>query len=273
MVSDFIGKILSKSPNLVDTIRWVMLSHLRQLVRAWKIKRYSLDEPASPEWQLLQELLNTAKRIIDLGCGANPHPRAYVGVDAFLEPAHRRLGQGPRLDAKLFRQKGVHFVQADITYLPFRDKWFDFAYAHHVFEHLPDPKKACAEMMRIAKAGAIITPSIFAEIAFGRPYHLWFVIARGNTLLFIRKTKREDCPFGEHPIIDKNRYRVTPQTNPFDILLNDGSWYRGFERMPRLSRLLRKYWYSHSPVIEVVFIWENKFNCVVVHEDGEVDVG
>ena len=46
----------------------------------------------SREWKILQEQLNTSKRIIDLGCGANPHPRASVGVDAFLEPIHRALG-------------------------------------------------------------------------------------------------------------------------------------------------------------------------------------
>ncbi|MEJ5376954.1 MAG: methyltransferase domain-containing protein [bacterium] len=42
--------------------------------------------------------------------------------------------------------------------LPFADKTFDFAYAHHVFEHLPDPKRAFAEMCRIVNAGPIETP-------------------------------------------------------------------------------------------------------------------
>lgn len=230
------------------------------------------DWEASHEWQMVQEQLNTAKRLVDLGCGANPHPRASVSVDAFLEPIHRALGHGPQIEAGHFRHKGVQFVQADIENLPFVDKEFDFAYSHHVFEHLPNPKKACAEMMRVAQAGAIITPSVFAEIAFGRPYHLWFVLARGTTLFFLRKTARDDRPFGEHPIATAGGgYQAVAQTNPFDILLNDGSWYNGGERMPRLSRLLRKYWYSHSPVMEVVFLWKNSFNCVVILDDGHVE--
>jgi len=225
----------------------------------------------SREWQILQEKLNTSKRIIDLGCGANPHPRASIGVDAFLEPVHRALGHGPKIETTHFHSKGVQFIQAELENLPFADKKFDFAYSHHAFEHLPNPQKACAEMIRIAQAGAIITPSFFAEIAFGRPYHLWFVFARGNNLFFIRKKESEDRPFGEHPIAKVGGgYKVVTQTNPFDILLNDKGWYKGIERMPRLSQLLRKYWYSHSPIIEVIFLWQNSFNCVVILEDGHI---
>lgn len=161
---------------------------------------------------------------------------------------------------------------ADLLALPFADKSFDFAYSHHVFEHLSDPRRACREMCRIARAGVIITPSIFAELAFGRPYHRWLVIARGNTIVFIEKQKAEDRPFGQHPIPKPGGgYKVGPDTNPFDILLNDGGWYHGREKMPRLSRLLRQYWYSHSPVMETIFLWENGFNCVVIHADGRIE--
>lgn len=226
----------------------------------------------SAEWVILQERLRAAKRVVDLGCGADPHPRASVCVDAFLEPEHRTLGYGPRIDVAAIQERGQQFVLADLTALPFHDKEFDFAYSHHAFEHLPNPKKACAEMCRIARAGAIITPSVFSEIAFGRPYHLWLVLARGNTLVFVQKMAREDRPFGEHPMpkVDGG-YRVTPQTNPFEILLNYDDWYRGREQMARLSRLLQGYWYSHSPVIEVVLLWDERFNCLVVHEDGHIE--
>lgn len=227
---------------------------------------------ASAEWQAVQEELARAKTVVDLGCGTRPHPRATVAVDAFLEPAHRTLGAGATIEPATFEKSNVRFVQSDIAQTPFADKEFDFAYAHHVFEHLPDPRKACAEMSRIAKAGAIITPSAFSEIAFGRPYHLWMVTARGNSLIFMAKTERENCPFGEHPVPrPNNNYAANNKTNPFDILLNDGRWYLGLERMPRLSRLLRKFWYTHSPITEVVFLWRERFDCIVIHEDGRVE--
>ncbi len=110
-------------------------------------------------------------------------------------------------------------------------------------------------MMRIAKSGVIITPSILAELIFGRPYHRWLVMERNNTIFFFKKRPFEDRPFGEHPKWDdaRKKWIVGKNTNPFDILLNDGGWYRGKERFPRLANILRKYWYSHSPVMEVIF--------------------
>ena len=66
---------------------------------------------------------------------------------------------------------------------------------------------------------------------------------------------------------------MTKMTNPFDILLNEGGWYHGRERMPRLNRLLRHFRYTHSPVHKVVFLWEEKFDCIVIYEDGRVEGG
>ena len=140
------------------------------------LRRMQLDSvvssstEVSSEWKALQVRLGEARRIVDLGCGAHPHPRAVVGVDAFPAPVQRALGYGPQIQIEAFRKRGLQFVQADLQNLPFRDKEFDFAYSHHVFEHVPDPKKACAEMCRVAQAGAIITLSIFSEFAFGWPY-------------------------------------------------------------------------------------------------------
>jgi SAM-dependent methyltransferase len=242
------------------------------LRKAGLIKQNPAETIISESWSRMQESLSTANRLIDLGSGAHPHPRASVAVDAFLKPIQRNLGRGPEISSETFREKGVHFLQADLAALPFADKAFDFAYSHHVFEHLVDPRKACSEMCRIAERGAIVTPSIFAEIAFGRPYHRWFVIARGDTLIFIRKMPQENQPFGKLPLPKKGGgYKVTKQTNPFDILLNEGGWYHGRERMGRLSRLLRHFRYSHSPIHNVVFLWEENFNCLVIHEDGKIE--
>ncbi len=69
----------------------------------------------SPEWKDLQKRLQESKRIIDLGCGANPHPRAIVGVDRFMEPVQRSLGYGPEIKGEDFRKRGCLFVQADLA--------------------------------------------------------------------------------------------------------------------------------------------------------------
>ena len=96
---------------------------------------------------------------------------------------------------------------------------------------------------------------------FGRSYHKWLVMERNNTILFFRKRLYEDRPFGDHPKWNKKKkkWMVEKNTNPFDILLNDTGWYRGNEKLSRLANTIRRYWYSHSSVIEVIFLWEGYF--------------
>lgn len=227
--------------------------------------------PPHPAWAEVEERLADGGAIVDLGCGARPHGAATVAVDRYLEPEQRLLGEGQRLSADTFERLGVRFVRADLENLPFPDKHFDYARSSHAFEHLPDPKRACQEMARVARAGVIITPSIFAEHAFGRPYHHWMVTSRGDTLVFIKKVAELDRPFGNHPRRGPDgKFVVTSDSNPFDLLLNNPGWYKGRERMPRLARLLQRYSRGHHPVMEVVFQWEGDIRCVVIDEHGEV---
>lgn len=218
-------------------------------------------------WLDVQRRLAAASgKIIDLGCGNYPVKGAAVAVDLYIEPKERL--SGAPIDAARMKGAGIKFVNSRIdSSLPFGDKEFDFAFSHHVFEHVEDPAMACREMMRIARSGAIITPSFLAEMIFGREYHRWMVMDRGNKLFFFKKRPFEDRPFGELPgSKEKNgAYIVGKGTNPFDLLLDDGGRYKGFERMPRLSRKLKNMWYSHSPAIEVIFIWDEKFD-FEVHE-------
>lgn len=47
-------------------------------------------------------------------------------------------------------------VVADITNIPFRDKWFDYVIANHVLEHVVDEEKAINELKRVVKKDAKI---------------------------------------------------------------------------------------------------------------------
>lgn len=223
------------------------------------------------EYEIAQRRINFAKNLVDIGCGINPHPNAKVGVDGFIEPIHRGTGYFIEKE-KLEKEKNIKFIEANVENLPFKDKEFDFSYSHHMIEHVENPREACKEIMRISEAGVIICPSIFAEYAFGRPYHLWFVMKKGNTLIFIKKSQEENQPFGDFPKPNKNKdgYIFDEKTNPFDILLDDGSWYKGKEKMPRLANLIQKYWHSRSEITEVILNWENSFNVLVIDENGNL---
>lgn len=203
----------------------------------------------SHHWQWAQQRMRAARNVIDLGCGPHPVEYANTGVDLFIDPDQRGCGAGEHIDISHLESRGFRFVNAALdARLPFADKEFDFAYSSHVFEHLESPEIACEEVIRIAEAGVIITPSIFADIAFGRAYHRWLMIAGADTLFFFEKLPEEDRPFGQHP-------------NPFDILLDYGGWVQQDldSNSRELRSILQHNWNSRSAVIEVVFPWEHSF--------------
>jgi SAM-dependent methyltransferase len=189
--------------------------------------------------------------VVDLGCGLNPHPAARAVVEPHLDPVSRFEGS---VSPGAFAARGVWFIQQPMdSDLPFRDKEFDFAICSHAIEHVEDPAKACAEMIRIAKAGLITAPSHFADLLFGRPYHRWLVMDRGGVLYFFRKRPEEDRPFG-------------PEPNPFDVALNSRLWRRASSPFGQLSRRLRHLYYTHHKVTEVRFAWRESFRFVVAED-------
>jgi len=190
--------------------------------------------------------MRAASKVLDLGSGNNPYHLATHAVDKFIEPEQRTLGDGERIDEKTFERKGITFAQADIEDTPFADKEFDFAISSHVFEHVVDPARACQEMMRVAKAGLIVTPFIFTDVMFGRPYHNWFVFTSNDGIHFLEKSPPLDRPFGAGP-------------NIFDRILNQGNW-NNENLCPQLSVQLNSMWNSRSEVVEVAFIWEGSFD-------------
>jgi SAM-dependent methyltransferase len=189
--------------------------------------------------------------VVDLGCGLNPHPAARTVVEPFLEPVSRFEGS---VTPQAFTARGIRFVQQRMdSDLPFRDKEFDFAICSHAIEHVEDPGKACSEMIRIAKAGLITAPFLFSDLLFGRPYHRWLVVDRGGVLYFFRKRPEEDRPFG-------------PEPNPFDVALNTKRWHVASSPFAQISRRLRHLYYTHHKVIEVRFVWEDRFRFVVAKD-------
>jgi 2-polyprenyl-3-methyl-5-hydroxy-6-metoxy-1,4-benzoquinol methylase len=62
-----------------------------------------------------------------------------------------------------------HLKQADVMSLPYEDQSFDMVMDAHVLEHLPDPQRSLAEMVRVLKPGGMVflcvtCPSLFGAI-------------------------------------------------------------------------------------------------------------
>jgi SAM-dependent methyltransferase len=98
-------------------------------------------------------------RVLDVGCGPGTDtlPLAHlvgsmgqvVGVDAdvaMITEAHHRATQAG-VDSWVTHQQG------DATALPFATASFDACRSERVFQHLLQPERALAEMVRVTKAG------------------------------------------------------------------------------------------------------------------------
>ena len=111
-------------------------------------------------------------RVLEVGSGHNPHPRAHVLCDRYLDDVER--GGTLKLDRP--------FVQADGATMPFKDGAFGYAIAIHVAEHTDDLAAFLEELSRVAGAGYIESPSPVGEALFGWSYHRWQIVNQAGTL-------------------------------------------------------------------------------------------
>lgn len=109
------------------------------------------------------------KWILDAGCGAgrfldvvSENECETVGIDisTAIEASAKSLSD----------RKNIHFVQAGIYDLPFRDGTFDGCYCIGVVQHTPDPPKTLESLSRIVKKSGRIAVTIYLR----RPWTFLF---------------------------------------------------------------------------------------------------
>jgi hypothetical protein len=149
--------------------------------------------------RLLKTIPDDAK-VIDVGGGAAPFPRADYIIDAVAYDK-RATGSDGNIHQKLLvapRYSADRWIQTDLcdrSSWPIPDKMFDFAVCSHLLEDLRDPIWVCSELVRIAKAGYIEVPSRVVEQSKGveNPrhagfyHHRWLVSRNNNCLEFRHK--------------------------------------------------------------------------------------
>jgi len=119
-------------------------------------------------------------RVLEVGCGHNPHFRSNVIVDKFIDSNYHRSG-----DIKILRDQV--FVQADGEALPFKDKEFDYAICNQVLEHVENPIQFVKEQSRVAKKGYIEVPSLMGEYLFPKKSHKWLILEMDGKLIMMDK--------------------------------------------------------------------------------------
>jgi SAM-dependent methyltransferase len=214
--------------------------------RGWDLIRYR------PRPTYLQELnrytsqilhadlwVKPSSVVLDLGSGHYPFPHATILSDLHIGPTRHRTED--------LVQDGRPLVVFDIHRMPFRDQSVDFVYCSHVLEHVEDPARACAELIRVGREGYIETPTVGKDLLFawGEGRHRWHVVAVGNRLAFFEYTSRQlegirsaawrDLIFGEayHP--------------------------------------LQEAFYGNQDIFNVMFRWRGRFDWVVYRLNGSVE--
>ncbi len=138
-------------------------------------------------------------RILDIGCGSGRHTSAayqfeevsVIGADINLDDVietknrlkyHDKLGEhGDGLWETLV---------TDITYLPFRNNFFDLVICSEVLEHIHDVKTAVLEIIRVLKPGKNLVVSVPRYLpericwAFSEEYH---ITSKGHIRIFKKK--------------------------------------------------------------------------------------
>ena len=177
-------------------------------------------------------------RVLEVGGGHRPHPRANVVVDKFTDSNFHRSG-----DLKVL--KNQTFLEADGENLPFKDKEFDYVICSHVLEHVENPEKFLAEQFRVAKRGYIETPSLIGEVLYARESHKW-IIQEFNDITYLVDKKKINFFYGYDLVALVQGYLPTNSI--------------GFKIMER----------THPNLFTNRVEWEGDFKYVVNTEDPEI---
>lgn len=179
------------------------------------------------------------ERVLDIGSGGDPFPFATHLVDRFAEETEHRYGPLVRKDKPL--------ILADINRLPFKDNSFDFVYCSHLLEHVENPLKACAQIMRIGKRGYIETPTmgIDALFAWAQEIHKWHVVGCGKALCFFEYSPRQ--------------LEGIRSTAWQEIIL------------AKRYHPLQDAFFENQDIFNVMFSWTESFKVFVFYLDGRIE--
>jgi SAM-dependent methyltransferase len=139
---------------------------------------------------------HTPCSVVDFGCGFGwmglflmPMLAAgsrYIGID-LAEPLLRK---GASIFAVRPWQAG--FVRGDASAAPIRNSRFDVAIAHTLMMHLPEPRRALAEMIRVTRDGGLLIACEVNRNAI-------------NALMHVHETDEQDyAPLAMHQAMNGN---------------------------------------------------------------------
>jgi len=130
--------------------------------------------------------INEKDRVLEIGPGADPHPRSDIFLELSLENEDDYVRQFGH-ERKLQTVKKIVFY--DGKKFPFEDKEFDYVICSHVLEHVPDVESFLAEVFRTCKKGYFEYPLITYDYLYNFDVHLNFLKWNGSELFYAKKSE------------------------------------------------------------------------------------
>lgn len=131
-------------------------------------------------------LIQKSSRVLEIGPGASPHPRANVLLELSYSDENELAKQSgvqsmPATDDRTVFYNGGKF--------PFDNNEFDYVICSHVLEHVPDVEAFCREIFRVGRAGYIEYPLAYYEFVFDFSVHINLLKQVDETLIFGKKSE------------------------------------------------------------------------------------
>lgn len=168
------------------------------------------------------------QRVLEVGPGASPHPRADILLEKRFATDAEALGQRGRAPA-LATEKPLVFY--DGGSFPFRAKEFDYVICSHVLEHVADVGAFCRELMRVGSRGYLEFPTVYYDYLYDIPEHVSLLFWQNNVIKYLPKKASGISSF---PAV--TRFFMQTLTAGHDSLIQSFKpyFFQGFEWRGRL---------------------------------------
>ena len=123
-------------------------------------------------------------RVLEVGPGGTPHPRADVFLEKEFSDTDVAKGQRGH-SAPLVSDKPI--VHYDGSRFPFQDGEFDYVICSHVLEHIDNVDAFVGELTRVASRGYVEFPTIYYDYLYDFPEHPIVVFYRDDVIYWIPK--------------------------------------------------------------------------------------
>jgi SAM-dependent methyltransferase len=184
-------------------------------------------------------------RVLEIGPGADPHPRSDVLLEREYENQEEYYKQLGHSNPLITDRKVIFY---DGSVFPFSDKEFDYVICSHVLEHVEDLPMFLSEIFRVSSKGYFEYPLIYYEYLYNIDAHLNVLKFEDGTLNYMKKSA---LPFNDFKQVQEfllqslQRGHVTMINDLIGYLIEGFEWTSPFKHH-EVSTLDKLVWPSYS---------------------------